>query len=106
MSIFISFLILDLPKLHTISFNGGGALAGDESEDKEEDLKPVMSFKEVAASDPNLSIIMTLFICTKSLEGVCFSSDFEVLRYHWYKLGEKEYKISEIRRFRRGMATD
>ena len=61
---------------------------------QEEDLKPVMSFKEVAASDPNLNIIMTLFICTKSLEGVCFSSDFEVLRYHWYKLGEKEYKIS------------
>ena len=28
--IFISFLILDLPKLHTISFNGDGALAGDD----------------------------------------------------------------------------
>ena len=27
--IFISFLILDLPKLHTISFNGPYALAGD-----------------------------------------------------------------------------
>ena len=27
--IFISFLILDLPKLHTISFNGSGVLAGD-----------------------------------------------------------------------------
>ena len=27
--IFISFLILDLPKLHTISFCGVGALAGD-----------------------------------------------------------------------------
>ena len=27
--IFISFLILDLPKLHTISFNGGYALEGD-----------------------------------------------------------------------------
>ena len=27
--IFISFLILDLPKLHTISFNGGHALQGD-----------------------------------------------------------------------------
>ena len=27
--IFISFLILDLPKLHTISFNGWNALAGD-----------------------------------------------------------------------------
>ena len=26
---FISFLILDLPKLHTISFNGSGVLAGD-----------------------------------------------------------------------------
>ena len=26
---FISFLILDLPKLHTISFNGGYALDGD-----------------------------------------------------------------------------
>ena len=27
--IFISFLILDLPKLHTISFNGGYTLQGD-----------------------------------------------------------------------------
>ena len=27
--IFISFLILDLPKLHTISFNGSVVLAGD-----------------------------------------------------------------------------
>ena len=27
---FISFLILDLPNLHTISFNGDGALAGDD----------------------------------------------------------------------------
>ena len=27
--IFISFLILDLPKLHTISFNGDNALTGD-----------------------------------------------------------------------------
>ena len=27
--IFISFLILDLPKLHTISFNGDAALKGD-----------------------------------------------------------------------------
>ena len=27
--IFISFLILDLPKLHTISFNGGCAIYGD-----------------------------------------------------------------------------
>ena len=30
--IFISFLILDLPKLHTLSFNGEYALAGDNRE--------------------------------------------------------------------------
>ena len=32
--IFISFLILDLPKLHTISFNGYGALQGDERDNR------------------------------------------------------------------------
>ena len=32
--IFISFLILDLPKLHTISFNGRLALAGDYQDDR------------------------------------------------------------------------
>ena len=34
MFIFISFLILDLPKLHTISFNDGFALAGDERDNR------------------------------------------------------------------------
>ena len=61
---------------------------------KEEDLKPVMCFKEAAASDPELQIIMTMFICTKSLEGVPLTQDFEVLKYHWYHLGESEYHIS------------
>ena len=32
--IFISFLILDLPKLHTISFNGECALAGDRGDNR------------------------------------------------------------------------
>ena len=32
--IFISFLILDLPKLHTISFNGGSALQGDSRDNR------------------------------------------------------------------------
>ena len=31
---FISFLILDLPKLHTISFNGGYALEGDSRDNR------------------------------------------------------------------------
>ena len=59
----------------------------------EEDLKPVMSFKESAASDPELEIIMTMFICTKPID-VALSPDFEILKYHWYKLGESDYKIS------------
>ena len=33
--IFISFLILDLPKLHTISFDGGWALAGDDQDNRQ-----------------------------------------------------------------------
>ena len=32
--IFISFLILDLPKLHTISFNGSWALKGDDGDNR------------------------------------------------------------------------
>ena len=32
--IFISFLILDLPKLHTISFNGEYALKGDDRDNR------------------------------------------------------------------------
>ena len=32
---FISFLILDLPKLHTISFNGGCDLAGDDRDNRQ-----------------------------------------------------------------------
>ena len=31
---FISFLILDLPKLHTISFNGDAALKGDNRDNR------------------------------------------------------------------------
>ena len=33
--IFISFLILDLPKLHTISFNGNYALRGDNGDNRQ-----------------------------------------------------------------------
>lgn len=60
----------------------------------EEDLKPLMCFQECAASDPSLTIQMTIFLCNKSLDNVCLSADFEVLKYHWYKIGETHYKIS------------
>ena len=59
----------------------------------EEDLKPIMSFKESAASDPETTIIMTLFLCHKPID-VALSPDFEILKYHWYKLGESDFKIS------------
>ncbi len=60
---------------------------------KEEDLLPVMCFKEAASSDPETTIIMTIFICTKEIDTY-FSPDHEILRYHWYSLGEKEYQLS------------
>ena len=37
--IFISFLILDLPKLHTISFNDRWALAGDNRDNRKKRIK-------------------------------------------------------------------
>ena len=64
---------------------------------REEDLKPVMCFKECAASDPQTNIIMTMFLCNKPID-VPLSTDFEILDYHWYKLGESEYKISSALR--------
>lgn len=60
---------------------------------KEEDLSPLMCFKEAASSDPTLDILMTIFICHKEIDTpLC--RDQEILHYHWYKLGEKEYKLS------------
>ena len=59
----------------------------------EEDLKPLMCFKESAASDPEIEIIMTIFICNKKIDTY-FSRDNEILHYHWYKLGDTRYKIS------------
>lgn len=61
---------------------------------KEEDLVPVMCFKECAASDFTLNIIMTMFICKKPLDDVYLSSDYEIMKYHWYKIGDKKYKLS------------
>lgn len=59
----------------------------------EKDLTPVMSFKEVAASDPNKIIEMSLFLSNKPID-VDLTPNEEILAYHWYKLGEKEYIVS------------
>ena len=42
--IFISFLILDLPKLHTISFNDYGALQGDGGDNRKTMIKGYESY--------------------------------------------------------------
>lgn len=59
----------------------------------EEDLKPVMCFRETAASDPELMITMTIFMCSKQITS-CLSTNEEIIGYHWYKVGETNYKIS------------
>ena len=42
--IFISFLILDLPKLHTISFNGSYALKGDDRDNRKTMINGHLSY--------------------------------------------------------------
>ena len=42
--IFISFLILDLPKLHTIAFNGWWALQGDNRDNRKTMINGHLSF--------------------------------------------------------------
>ena len=59
----------------------------------EEDLMPVMCFKEAAASDPDITIEMNLFLATKKIH-VNLSTNDEILDYHWYKVGETEYNLS------------
>ncbi|MDD5865155.1 MAG: NUDIX hydrolase [bacterium] len=59
----------------------------------EEDLKPVFCFKECAASDPELDIIMTIFLCNKKIDQALFRNE-EILEYHFYKLGEVKYNLS------------
>lgn len=60
---------------------------------QEEDLKPLMCFKESAASDPELDIIMTMFLCSKKIDKAFFTNQ-EILAYHFYKIGESKYNLS------------
>ncbi len=59
----------------------------------EEDLLPIMCFKEVAASDSDIIIEMNMFLATKHIHVSLIPND-EILDYHWYKLGETEYNLS------------
>ena len=59
----------------------------------EEDLLPIMCFKEAAASDSDVIIEMNMFLATKKIHISLIPND-EILDYHWYSLGETEYNLS------------
>ncbi len=59
----------------------------------EEDLLPIMCFKEAAASDSDITIEMNMFLATKKIHVSLIPND-EILDYHWYSLGETEYNLS------------
>ena len=59
----------------------------------EEDLLPIMCFKEAAASGGDIIIEMNLFLAKKKIHVSLIPND-EILDYHWYTLGEVEYNLS------------
>ncbi len=59
----------------------------------EEDLLPIMCFKEAAASDMDVTIEMNMFLATKKIHVSLIPND-EIMDYHWYSLGETEYNLS------------
>ena len=59
----------------------------------EEDLLPVMCFREVAHSDSDVIIEMNIFLAKKEIH-VNLEPNDEILEYHWYELGEVEYNLS------------
>jgi len=59
---------------------------------KPEELELVMTKKEHAASDPNKMIEMHTFIAHKKID-VELTTNEEILKYHWYTIGEN-YNVS------------
>jgi 8-oxo-dGTP pyrophosphatase MutT (NUDIX family) len=59
----------------------------------EEDLLPIMCFKEAAASDSDVTIEMNMFLATKQIHVNLIPND-EILDYHWYTIGDEGYNLS------------
>jgi len=59
----------------------------------EEDLIPIMCFKEAAASDSDIIIEMNMFLSKKTIHVKLIPND-EIIDYHWYSLGETNYNLS------------
>lgn len=59
----------------------------------EEDLLPILGFKELAASDTDVIVEMNMFLALKKIHVSLIPND-EILEYHWYSLGETDYNLS------------
>ena len=59
----------------------------------EEDLLPIMCFKEAAASDSEVVIEMNMFLAMKKIHVSLIPND-EIMEYHWYSLGELGFNLS------------
>ncbi len=59
----------------------------------EEDLLPILCFKESAASNSDIIIEFNMFLSTKKIHVSLIPND-EIVEYHWYKIGESEYILS------------
>lgn len=63
-----------------------------------EELEPVMTKTEHAASDPNKMIEMHVYIAHKNIDVELIPND-EILIYHWYKLNEDLNVSNSIKDF-------
>lgn len=86
---------------------GGGVEEGETSEEAiirevreetgfelpKEDFYKVLSFTEQAASDPNLTIDMDVFVYAKNFDHELKTSD-EILKFKWYDVSEDSSHLS------------
>ncbi len=62
------------------------------------ELELVMTKEEVAASDATKTICMHVFLAHKEI-NVSLIPNEEILRYHWYKIGDEENISNSIKDF-------
>ena len=96
-------------KTNSFTFIGGGVEDGETLQEAaireikeeigsyltitEENLEPFLCFEEQAASDPNLTIEMNIFLAHKEINVPLIPNE-EILEFHWYKLGETTRNLS------------
>jgi len=66
---------------------------GEEFEIEESQLKPILNFREHAASDYNLIIEMNILLSQKDID-IEIVPHREIIEYRWFELGEDEEILS------------